>query len=86
MCSVAYWVLKDRCALTGGPYPHPPVKNNENNDSNEYPCVAAKAFFEESNPSVQMEEAYIEIVLLLLVREKSTYHQLKNQAEKCKEI
>lgn len=35
---------------------------------------------------MQMKEAYIDIVLLLLVRETSTYHQLKSQAEKHKEI
>lgn len=75
---MAHGVLKDRRALPGGPYSHHSV-NNENKDSKWISNCSSLSCFEESNLSVQMKEAYFEIVLLLLVREMSTYHHPKTK-------
>ena len=45
-----------------------------------------KSFRRKQSICADERSIYIEVVLLLLVRETSAYHQLKNSAMKCKEI
>lgn len=48
MWSVVCWVLKNRCALRQGPYPHSPVKTDEDINPKEHPPAAAKDFWEKA--------------------------------------